>query len=77
MSIFWNYVVSAHGAAPTYDGEFPGSLVLFFLYLIIRCLPVHGNHEHVQGCNPTTTTSFPGRHISNNKNSDKRNKNLG
>ena len=37
------------------------------LFLIIWCHPVYENHKHVQGWNPTTTTSFPGRH-NNNRN---------
>ena len=47
------------------------------LFLIILCLPVHENHKHVQDWNPTTTTSFPGIHNSNNNNiMEKQNKKL-
>ena len=39
----------------------------FSLFLLILCLPINENHEHVQSWNPTTTKSLPGRH-NNNKN---------
>ena len=43
-------------------------LVIYFLslFLIVLCVPVHENHKHVQGWNPTTTNYFPGRHNNNN-----------
>ena len=45
---------------------------------MILCLSVYENHKHVQGWNPTTTTSFTGRHNNNNNNNrEKPNKKLG
>ena len=32
--------------------------IFFCLFILIYCLPVHENNEHVQGWNHTTTTSF-------------------
>ena len=46
------------------------------LFSIIWCLPVHENNKHVQYWNPTTTTSFPGRHNNNTNNREKPNKQL-
>ena len=50
----------------------------FSLFLIIWCYPVYENHENVQCCNPTTTTSFTGRHNNiKNNNLEKLNKKSG
>ena len=55
----------------------PWQFVLgFSLFLLILCLHVNENHEHVQSWNPTTTKPLPGRH-NNNKNRDKTNNKLG
>ena len=54
-------------------------LVIFFvlfLFLLVLCVPVHDNHKHVQGWNPTTTTYFPGINNNNNKHRDKPNNKL-
>ena len=50
---------------------------VFSMFLLVLCVPVHENHKHVQGCNPTTTTSLPGRYNNNNKHGEKPNKKLG
>ena len=49
----------------------------FYLFKLISYLSVFENHKHVQGWNPTTTTSFIGIHNNNNKHGEKPNKKIG
>ena len=48
----------------------------FSLFLLVSCVPVHGNHKNVQGCNTTTKTSFTGIYNNNNKHGEKPNNKL-
>ena len=53
------------------------NLFCFISILLILCLLVHENHQHVQGWNPITTTSFSVRHNNNNKHGEKPKNKLG
>ena len=49
----------------------------FSLFPLLLCVPVNGNHKHVQVWNITNTISFPVRHNNNNKHRGKPNNKLG
>ena len=58
LGVSWDNVVPAHVSATTLNWESFGNVFLVYLYFIGVCLPFHENHQHVQVCNPATTTSL-------------------
>ena len=71
--------MSSHGAATTLNGESLGNFVFgLSVFLLVLCVLVHENQDHVQGWNPITTTYLTGIHNNINiKHREKPNKKLG